>query len=125
MAALAEMIIVLTQGKFDNSSGNSFTINQGDNLLAGPPQISHGNNGNGACADQGPTTWCLDAKFVPGAFTAGNQFDFTIMTKPTDVTQLQSLSSIGRVPPVCHITIRVATSIPTGLLRVRKSSTWR
>jgi hypothetical protein len=89
VAALAEMIIVLTQGKFDNSSGNSLTILEGGNLFAGPPQISHGNNGNGACADQDPTTWCLDAKFIPGAFTAGNQIDFTIMTKPTDVSQLQ------------------------------------
>ncbi len=91
VAALAEMIIVLTQGKFDNSSGNSLTILEGANLFAGPPQINHGNNGNGACADQGPTTWCLDAKFVPGAYTAGNAIDFTIMTKPTDVSQLQGI----------------------------------
>jgi hypothetical protein len=86
--SLAEMIIVLTQGKFDNSSGDSLTILEGEDLLAGRPEISHGNKGNGACAGQGPGTWCLDLRFVPGAYTGG-PFNFTIGTKPTDPNQLQ------------------------------------
>ena len=92
--SLAEIIIILTQGKFDNSSGNSFSvIDQSITpLLAGPPQISHGNNGNGACENAGPTTWCLDLQFVPGAFTSGNYgnyLDFTIGTKPASTNGLQ------------------------------------
>lgn len=91
-ASLAEVVIVLTQGKFDNSSGNSFSITyQYPNpVLTGAPQISHGNNGNDACLGLGPTTWCLDLTFVPGAFSNNNggYLDFTIGTKPTDPTQL-------------------------------------
>jgi hypothetical protein len=91
-ASLAEVVIVLTQGKFDNSSGNSFSISyQYPNpVLTGTPQISHGNNGNDACLGLGPTTWCLDLTFVPGAFSNNNggYLDFTIGTKPTDPTQL-------------------------------------
>ena len=83
---------MLTQGKFDNSSGNSFSVSyQYPNpVLAGSPQIFHGNNGNEACQALGPTTWCLDLKFVPGAITYNNfgYLDFTIGTKPSDPNQL-------------------------------------
>ena len=99
-ASLAEVVIVLTQGKFDNSSGNSFNVVYQcggatcsiSPVLSGPPEISHGNNGNEACQSLGPTTWCLDLKFVPGAITVAGfrseNLDFTIGTKPTDPSQL-------------------------------------
>jgi hypothetical protein len=97
--SLAEVDLVLTQGKFDNSSGNSFQVLypcanvspcSTSPVLAAPPIISHGNNGNEACQGLGPTTWCLTLKFVPGAFTANNGgfLDFTIGTKPADASQL-------------------------------------
>ena len=101
-ASLAEVDYVLTQGKFDNSSGNSFQVVfpcadpnasscSTSPVLAAPPIISHGNNGNEACQGLGPGTWCLTLKFVPGAFTgSGNfqQLDFRIGTKPADSSQL-------------------------------------
>jgi hypothetical protein len=98
--SLGEMIVVFTQGKPDNSSGHSLTILQGGSMLAGPPTIGHGNNGNGACADQGPSTWCVDFQYTTGAFTPGfdHAFDFTIGTKPADVTQQQAT--------VCYFWVR-------------------
>ena len=97
-ASLVEVDVVLTQGKFDNSSGHSFQVFQPcanaspcstSPVLAAPPIISHGNNGNEACQSLGPTTWCLTLKFAPGAFMNNDGFlDFTIGTKPADATQL-------------------------------------
>ena len=91
-ASLAEVVIVLTQGKFDNSSGKSFQIayQSQDPVLAGMPVISHGNNGNEACQSLGPNSWCLDLKFVPGAITVANRgyIGFTIGTKPSTVDGL-------------------------------------
>jgi hypothetical protein len=91
-AYLAEAVIVLTTGKFDNSSGHSFQIlNQSSNpVLAEPPEIQHGDNGNDACIGQGPGVWCADLKFVPGAITLANRgfIDFTIGTKPVDISGL-------------------------------------
>jgi hypothetical protein len=97
--SLAEVDLVLTQGKFDNSSGHSFQVSypcanaspcSTSPVLAAAPIISHGNNGNEACQDLGPGTWCLTLKFVPGAFTLNNGgfLDFTIGTKPADTSQL-------------------------------------
>jgi len=90
-AYLAEAVIVLTQGKFDNSSGHSFQQFSNTQVLAGLPQIFHGNSGNEACESQGPTRWCLDLPFLPGAITVANQgfLDFTIGTKPSTIDGLQ------------------------------------
>jgi hypothetical protein len=91
-AYLAEAVIVLTQGKFDNSSGKSFQIigESSHPVLSADPQISHGNSGHDACESQGPTVWCFDLKFLPGVITVDNQgyLDFTIGTKPLDINGL-------------------------------------
>jgi hypothetical protein len=101
-ASLAEVDYVLTQGQFDNSSGNTFQVvfpcaNPNASscstspLLAAPPTISHGNAANEACQSLGPTTWCLTLKFVPGAFTGNGNFqqlDFKIGTRLAGSSQL-------------------------------------
>ena len=108
---------MLTQGKFDNSSGNSFTISiRSKSVWPGRRKSATATTETRPAQIKARPLGAWILKFVPGAFTAGNAYLISRSepSRPMSTVGREPCATFGRARPAYLITTRVPTSHPFG-----------